>query len=405
MRDSQVRGDSCAGATCERCRQDQSFLRSTTRPTKQLGGTPIRIVDLFAGCGGMSIGLEEAFRRAGRPMEVALSMDIDATAMSVYKLNLPSDNVQVGDVAEVFDGEIGESPTSGEAELSQRVLPVDVLVGGPPCQGHSNLNNRTRRRDPRNALYLRMARAAEVLRPQVVIIENVPAVQWDEAGVVSSTCRSLTCAGYEIASRILDLSHVGVPQRRRRHVLLASRVPALNPASVLDTVGASPANHPARTVRWAIQDLVSVRNETVSDTASRISERNSQRIAFLFDKNLYDLPNRKRPRCHRDGRHSYVSVYGRLHWDSPAQTITTGFGSMGQGRYVHPSRRRTLTPHEAARLQSFPDWFEFGKDTKRTILSTLIGNAVPPLLMVALGTEILGLLSQSAASTKSRRLA
>ena len=82
-------------------------------------------------------------------------------------------------------------------------------------------------------------------------------------------------------------------------------------------------------------------------------------------------------------------MYGRLRWDEAAQTITTGFGSIGQGRYVHPARRRTITPHEAARLQTFPDWYDFGKGTTRAALATMIGNAVPPLLMVALGLEVI----------------
>jgi DNA (cytosine-5)-methyltransferase 1 len=89
-------------------------------------------------------------------------------------------------------------------------------------------------------------------------------------------------------------------------------------------------------------------------------------------------------------------MYGRLAWDQLAQTITTGFTSMGQGRYVHPSRPRTLTPHEAARLQTFPDWFQWGESVPRTLLSTMIGNAVPPFLMLAIGTPIVtGLLGSA----------
>ncbi len=119
-------------------------------------------------------------------------------------------------------------------------------------------------------------------------------------------------------------------------------------------------NHPDRTVRWAIGDLNSTRDHGIYDTPSLTSAENAKRIHFLFENGLYDLPNARRPACHKDGNHSYVSMYGRLRWTLPAQTITTGFGSMGQGRFVHPGRRRTLTPHEAARLQTFPDWFQFG---------------------------------------------
>src|SRR5713101_8205724 len=119
-----------------------------------------------------------------------------------------------------------------------------------------------------------------------------------------------------------------------------------------------------------------------------IRETNARRIDYLFENKLYDLPNLKRPDCHKDGNHSYKSVYGRLRWNMPSQTITTGFGCMGQGRYVHPQLRRTITAHEAARLQTFPDWFDFGKKTSRSTLAEVVGNAVPPLLMRDLGIRI-----------------
>jgi DNA (cytosine-5)-methyltransferase 1 len=180
-----------------------------------------------------------------------------------------------------------------------------------------------------------------------------------------------------------------VPQRRRRFLLIASNVPEIAPVSVLDHLAGDNPRHGDRTVRWAIQDLIDVDAQTAYDRAGRLSTENIRRIGYLFEKDVYDLPNSKRPECHRDGNHSYASMYGRLRWDEPAQTITTGFGSMGQGRYVHPARPRTLTPHEAARLQTFPDWFDFGSSTYRTTMAEMIGNAVPPLLMVSLGNEIL----------------
>lgn len=120
------------------------------------------------------------------------------------------------------------------------------------------------------------------------------------------------------------------------------------------------------------------------DSASRPNEVNAGRIAWLFSRGKYDLPNDRRPKCHQSGDHSYRSMYGRLRWDAPAQTVTSGFGSMGQGRYVHPKKRRTLTPHEAARLQCLPDFMAFEGVTRRTALAEMIGNVAPPLLAVAL---------------------
>lgn len=234
-----------------------------------------------------------------------------------------------------------------------------------------------------------MARAAEVLKPKVIIIENVTTVQWDEGGVLEATRKSLIAAGYRVDGKVLDLRRIGVPQRRKRFVLIATTLPTLDPTQLLAGLADAMPNHAARSVRWAIGDLLSLKSEMTFDTASRATKANLKRMKLLFERELYDLPNRNRPKCHKDGNHSYLSMYGRLRWQRPAQTITTGFGSMGQGRYVHPQRPRTLTPHEAARLQTFPDWFDFGPKTRRGILATVIGNAVPPLLMVECGAAVI----------------
>jgi DNA (cytosine-5)-methyltransferase 1 len=381
-------GRECSRGSCTWCRADRAFLQSNRRPRSLKTRPVLRVVDLFAGCGGMSVGLEEAARRNGYSLDVSLAVDTDEAVIEIYRANLPDAHTQVADVATLFDGKMDGPMTKAERGVAEAVGRVDVLLGGPPCQGHSDLNNHTRRRDPKNALYLKMARAAEVLAPQVVVVENVVPVQWDEAEVVKKTSKALVRAGYKVAGRVLDLRRLGVPQRRRRFVLLASEVSVIDPASVLDGISRGMSDHPDRTIRWAIHDLIDVNGGSLYETASATSEENARRMAYLFRHRRYDLPNSERPECHRDGGHSYVSMYGRLRWDEPAQTITTGFGSMGQGRYVHPARRRTLTPHEAARLQTFPDWFDFGEESSRSLLAKMIGNAVPPLVMVALGTTI-----------------
>ena len=124
------------------------------------------------------------------------------------------------------------------------------------------------------------------------------------------------------------------------------------------------------------------------DSAPQPNATSRERIAFLFENDLHELPDSERPDCHRLKAHTYTSVYGRLYWDRPAPTITTGFGTMGRGRYVHPSEARTITPHEAARIQGFPDFFSFGKGS-RTLLQKLIGNAVPPKMGYAVGLHLL----------------
>lgn len=380
---------------CERCRLDLGFLRRATRPAApSRRRPPVTAVDLFAGCGGLTCGLLEAARRADRGLDVVLAAELEPLIAASYKRNFPGARVVTTDVASLFPGEPGDELHPEEERIARLVGRPDFLLAGPPCQGHSDLNNHTRRNDPKNALYLKVARAAEVLRPAVAIVENVPAVQHDRSDVVSQTIASLEKLEYAVDARVIDLAIVGVAQRRRRYVLLASRVPEVVPGAELDRLTEDWGDHHPRTIGWAIGDLEDAAPVSTVDQPARRSAANERRISFLFEHDLYDLPDAERPPCHRDFDHSYKSVYGRLRWNMPAQTITTGFGSMGQGRYVHPSRRRTLTPHEAARLQAFPDWFDWGTD-QRTALSTMIGNAVPPFLTMALGAAVLRALGRT----------
>lgn len=377
---------------CRTCSQDLRFLRRRTRPKYEEGKAHIRVVDLFSGCGGLTLGTAEAARRLGFATDVILAVDFELKASEVFKANFPHANVICDDVARVFDGRLGRRPTTSEASLSQRVGSADILLSGAPCQGHSDLNNHTRRRDPRNVLYLRSVRAAEILKPSVVLLENVPAVLHDEGRVIEQATARLEAAGYDVADTVLNLADLGVPQVRHRHFLLGCLEGCGDPLEILGIT--SPCvEHLPRSLQWAINDLRRIARTNEFDSPSRMSAENEKRIRWLFDNKAFDLPNGLRPRCHR-GNHSYRSMYGRLRWGAPAQTITTGFGSMGQGRYVHPSQRRTLTPHEAARLQAFPDFFDFGPPS-RGAWARMIGNAVPPLVTVQIGERILPLLEET----------
>lgn len=374
---------------------DQKLLRRRKRPEYEKEPDPVRVVDLFCGCGGMTLGAAEGAYRAGRGIEISLAVDADPDAVKVFAHNFPDADVRESLVEAVIDGKLGsDGRTSLEAELVEQVGEVDLLLGGPPCQGHSDLNNHTRRDDPRNALYARMARATEVLAPRAVIVENVPGALRDSQRVVEATEEVLRQAGYAVAHRVIRLVDIGVPQHRRRHVLLGL-VNGPDPDEVLDGLEGGSTGQPHRTVRWAIGDLEKLTEpEHDFDRASRITEVNRERIAWLFENEAFDLPNKHRPKCHQNEHHTYKSMYGRLKWDEPAQTITTGFGSMGQGRFVHPARQRTLTPHEAARLQFLPDFLDLTVVTRRTAWARMIGNAVPvPLTMrlveLLLATDIL----------------
>ena len=372
---------------CVICNQDRAFLRRSARPRYEDYRPVVRIVDLFCGCGGMSLGIAEAARRAGLGTKISMAVDNDQDAVAVFQSNFPGADVRCASVETVFDGRLGAKKTKSEGEALDSIGAIDVLIGGPPCQGSSDLNNHTRRNDPRNALYARMARAAWVLKPTLVLVENVPSVRHDVEEVVEATVRTLKGMGYKIHETVIDLSRLGVPQRRRRHILLASRDPRIDPQSVMESLAVRCDKHSARSVGWAICDLAGT-NGHFFDTPSTPTSRNAKRIAYLFREELYDLPNRLRPSCHRS-EHSYRSMYGRLRWDEPAQTVTTGFGSMGQGRYVHPREPRMITLHEAARLQMLPDFVTFREAASRGAIAKMIGNCVPPALGIAIGKLVL----------------
>jgi DNA (cytosine-5)-methyltransferase 1 len=354
-------------------------LRQAKRPVLVEGGARLRIVDLFAGCGGLSLGIEQAATSAGIGLDIALALDSEEAASAVYKANFPNANVITGSVETYFDGQLGDSPTSAEEAVGALYRDIAFLVGGPPCQGHSNLNNKTRRNDPKNELYARMGRAAEILQPNFVLIENVPSVRRDTDQVVQKTVDHLKSLGYDVATAVVSLHALGIAQTRRRHVLLASADRAVSAQMVLDNLNGREADR-GKNLRWAIGDLIAVGHPMAYDREPQANPTNLARMRFLLEHHEYDLPPEHRPKCHQKA-HTYKSMYGRLNWDDPAQTVTSGFGSIGQGRYMHPEKLRALTAHEAARLQGFPDYFDFSAIAMRSKLAIMIGNAVPPALM------------------------
>jgi len=382
-------GEGIVPTACKTCEEDRAFLRTMVWPSCETMDRPVRVVDLFCGGGGLSLGVAEAARRVGRGTVIALAVEADEGAADVYALNFADADLRRVDVSSLFDGEVAAPLTKSERTLAKAIGQVDILVAGPPCQGHSDLNNHTRREDPRNALYLRAVRAVEVLQPTCVLIENVPAVQHDKGKVVDAALAALCAQNYTAADAVLDLVKFGVPQHRRRHILLAVRGHRIDPTAILETE--SPCNeHGPRSVRWAIDDLLDVSADSGPDSPSKPTPENLERMRWLHAAPARtDLPNSMRPKCHRDKQHSYVSMYGRLNWDDPAQTITTGFGSMGQGRFVHPALPRTITPHEAARLQTLPDFYDLDTTKGRGAWAMVIGNAVPPLLAVHLVEPLL----------------
>lgn len=365
---------------------DLAWLRSAVKPIASCRRGTVRVADLFSGCGGMSVGIDEAGRALGLKVEHVLACDIVERNLEVYRRNFSPHLSDNRPVEELVDAPLGAALSSAERDLKEQLGHIDLVVGGPPCQGHSDLNNHTRREDPKNALFERMARFAAVVEPTHIIIENVPGVRHDKARVFDRTVSALTKLGYSVDAWKLPAERVGVAQRRHRTVVVGSVAAPVGDGFLRRMV--SQYTRPPRPVGWALADLLDLESEHPIDTATVQSKVSQERIDWLFDNDEYDLPDELRPDCHRTKNHTYKSVYGRLYWDQPAWTITTGFPVMGQGRFLHPLRRRGLTPREAARLQFFPDFFDFGIQNRKGY-AQMIGNAVPGKLAYVLGLELL----------------
>jgi len=265
---------------------------------------------------------------------------------------------------------------------------LDVVMAGPPCQGHSNLNNHSRRDDDRNDLYLTVPAMAVALEIPMVIIENVPGVVHDHRSVVSTTISLLRSSGYHVTFGVHDAAAMGWPQTRKRFFLIASR--DVVPLEV-GLVAAALATDSTLPVTWALNSARVSDRDAFMDELPAISKENQRRVNFLFENELHELPNSERPECHREGT-TYKSVYGRMRADQPAPTLTAGFLSPGRGRFTHPTEPRALKPREAARVQGFPNDYSFELPSgtpPRTHLAKWIGNAVPMPLGFAAALSLL----------------
>ena len=345
----------------------------------------LRVAELFCGPGGLYQGFKQAALELGYSVESVLACDEDNEALGIYSQNHKTEipiatsasmlvEAQVfgsGDLSEYFS-----HPRVADVRLKNLVGNIDVVLAGPPCQGHSNLNNKTRRRDPRNELYLTVPALAIAVKARTVIIENVPEVVHDHKSVVSTTIKLLMDAGYKIECGVLRADHIGWPQTRKRFFLVARL--DQNPIPFAE-IKSQLASEPLSAM-WAIGDLEDVMSDDFMDRRTELSETNQSRVEYLHDNNEFDLPNSERPDCHKEGT-TYRAVYGRMYPDKPAPTLTTGFMTPGRGRYTHPTRPRVLTPREAARIQGFPDAYDFrapdGAASPKSKLAKWIGDAVP----------------------------
>ena len=370
----------------------------------------LRIGDVFCGAGGLSYGVHQAARACGHSTKSVLAVDVDAVALDVYRRNFDPVLFACQDLWQSVTHSYStrrkparflDEPHPLTEVLQAAKGKVDILLGGPPCEGHSTSNNVTRRNDSRNRYYIAMPALAVALDAKAVIIENVPGVLHDHKHVLQNAKELFESSGYEVSDSVVDAQMLGLAQTRKRHILVASRQATPDLEAIVNSFRRQP-----RDLRWAIGDLVDVVPTDLFDKGAELSAVNRHRIEYLFDNDEYDLPNDHRPDSHKNG-HTYPSIYGRLRWDRPSGTITTGYNTPGRGRYIHPEVRRTITPHEAARIQGFPDCFEFrttrGEIPFRSSLANLIGGAVPPQIGYVAGVAALAAMDLDSLSHRESR--
>lgn len=265
-----------------RAAADFAYLRRAAAPeAPNSESQAVRVVDLFAGCGAMSLGLTEACRALGMRAEHVAGFEVHPRVAEVYAHNFGLADMKPQDLAEILLPNIESTATKSENALVERLGRVDFVCAGPPCKGHSNLNNRTRREDPRNALYFLVARFAKLTRPRWIVIENVIAVLHDKAQVVQRTQEALESLGYETADGIIDLWTLGVAQTRRRHILVAQlrshesgekrELPFLD-----DLMAPYLTRH--RPISWAIEDLLDVPTEKFMDSPRQPDRSSTPKI-------------------------------------------------------------------------------------------------------------------------------
>ncbi|WP_028550007.1 DNA cytosine methyltransferase [Paenibacillus sp. UNC451MF] len=332
-------------------------------------------IDLFSGAGGMSLG----FSMAG--FNILYALDNDSACIETYNKNL-GNHGHVGDIYEI-------NKTVIEETISRKIDGLDVIFGGPPCQGFS-VQRRGEDNDPRNQLVMEYIRLVLEVQPKFFVMENV-------AGLLSTRGKPVLkqleqqCekAGYVIHIQKLNAFDFGVPQVRKRVFIVGEKTEGVFTKFTFPDHTRPFTNTPS-TVREAISDLmITTDDETIHNhKADKLSPINLERIRSITEGQGRDsLPEHLQLDCHKNNStHRHLDVYGRMAWDKPSSTITARFDSFSRGRFGHPELDRTITLREGARLQTFPDDYIFYGTKVQA--AKQIGNAVPPLLAKAIAAKI-----------------
>lgn len=339
----------------------------------------LKAIDLFCGAGGLTKGLSNS------GITVVLGIDNDSDCKYAYEHNNDSTFLEKS-VFDVSADEIKEYVSSED---------VLVLAGCAPCQTFSTYNRKADKTDQRWSLLKEFERLIIETKPQIVSMENVPSLRRHK--VFSEFVNTLKEQNYHYDYAVLNSADFGIPQARKRLVLLASKLGNISlPTPTLQ-------NGERATVRDTISQLPSLNaGETDSTdllhTCMALSDINLKRIKNSKPGGSWrDWRDELLTECHKkDSGQTYPSVYGRMNWDDPSPTITTQFFGYGNGRFGHPEQNRAISLREGALLQTFPLDYEFIEPNKpiyKKLVGKLIGNAVPVKLGEVIGETIISHIS------------
>jgi DNA (cytosine-5)-methyltransferase 1 len=350
------------------------------RNKKKKKYTEIDVVDLFCGIGGLSYGMKlKGFQIKG-------GFDIDATCRYAYEYNNQAPFFYC-DIKDVVGKNVKKLYANGA---------LRILAGCAPCQPFSSYAFKNKEKDANKYdLLYEFGRLVREIKPDIVTMENVPSIKsFKLKNVLGDFVALLEQEGYSVSVDIVYCPQYGIPQTRRRLVLLAS---LLGPIKLIEPLIKDEKEY--RTVRDTIGNLPPIAAGEVCKTdsfhrASRLSPKNLLRIQATSEGGSWkEWPDALKLECHKkkSGR-SFGSVYGRMVWNMPSPTITTQCMGLGNGRFGHPSQNRAITPREAALLQTFPLSYKFFEDEKAISIikaSRYVGNAVPPVLGEVIAESIL----------------
>ena len=348
-------------------------------------------IDLFAGGGGLAVGL----KRAG--FDVVGAVEIEKNAIATYKANHPEVTVIEKDIRDVRGKHLKKLSPTGS---------VDLLAGCPPCQGFSSLTAKYKRKDPRNELIREMGRLVKEIMPTAIMMENVPGLAQKGNALFEEFCENLEDLGYEYDHDVLQVANYGVPQSRRRLVLIAGKnlkidiPPATHSRTKIN--GLSKWKTVAETIKNMPKPITLIEVKTDGEpkdfnwhVVRSLSPANVKRIQHARPGESWRrIPKRMRPECHKDKSAGFPNVYGRMSWDEVSPTITGGCTTFSKGRFGHPQEDRTISVREAALLQAFPSDYVFDTPYMEHVCN-IVGNALPCDFAEAIARQVFVTLKSS----------